>query len=175
MEKVIAEKKAWLDGIVEKYRQLNDACDAVIKVGAMNIDGPLCQAIWGAWEYLLQQCDHDDWISWYIYDNDCGKKGHRVYLSGSDEGIVIDSTEALARFLVTEPMTSSKDDDKGATLAGELIAMIRLNALRGTFATATVAEIDEHLQPWIARLLELRAATPTSLQRSTTPPSPDSA
>ena len=62
-------------------------------------------------------------------------------------------------------MTSSKDDDKGVTLAGELIAMIRINAHRGTFATATVAEIEAHLQPWIARLMELRAAEiPTQQQ-----------
>lgn len=62
-------------------------------------------------------------------------------------------------------MTSSKDDDKGVTLAGELIAMIRINALRGTFATATVAEIEAHLKPWIDRLLELRAAEiPTQQQ-----------
>jgi hypothetical protein len=104
MDTEVQIKKQWLDGIIKKYSQLNDACDAVIKVGAMDIEGPLCQAIWGAWEHLLQQCDHDDWISWYIYDNDCGKKSRRVYLSGSADGIVIDSTEALARFLVTDPL-----------------------------------------------------------------------
>lgn len=55
-------------------------------------------------------------------------------------------------------MSCSKNNDKGVTLAGELIAMIRINAHRGTFATATVAEIEAHLKPWIDRLLELRAA-----------------
>jgi hypothetical protein len=49
-----------------------------------------------------------------------------------------------------------RDCEKAATLAGELIAMIRVNALRGTFATATVEEIEEHMKPWIARLLEIR-------------------
>ena len=49
-----------------------------------------------------------------------------------------------------------RDCEKAATLAGELIAMIRLNALRGTFATATFEEIEDHLKPWIARLMEIR-------------------
>jgi hypothetical protein len=100
MENVIAEKKAWIDGILEKYHRLNEACDDVIDVGAMDIEGPLYKAIWGAWEHLLEQCDHDDWIAWYIHDNDCGERCHRIDTSGSADGIVIDSTEALARFLV---------------------------------------------------------------------------
>jgi len=49
-----------------------------------------------------------------------------------------------------------RDCEKAATLAGELIAMIRVNALRGTFATATFEEIEDHLKPWIARLMEIR-------------------
>jgi hypothetical protein len=100
MEKVIGEKKVWIDGIVEKYQRLNEACDAVIKVGAMDVEGPLWKAIWDGWEHLLEQCDPDDWISWYLHDNDCGERRHRVFPSKSADGIVIDSTEALARFLL---------------------------------------------------------------------------
>jgi hypothetical protein len=54
------------------------------------------------------------------------------------------------------PEKNCHDCEKAATLAGELIAMIRVNALRGTFATATFEEIEEHLKPWIARLMEIR-------------------
>jgi hypothetical protein len=42
--------------------------------------------------------------------------------------------------------------DKLAGLAGELIAMIRINVMRGTFAACTTEQIEEHLKPWIARL-----------------------
>jgi hypothetical protein len=49
-----------------------------------------------------------------------------------------------------------RDCEKASTLAGELIAMIRVNALRGTFATATFEEIEDHLKPWIARLMGIR-------------------
>ena len=41
-------------------------------------------------------------------------------------------------------------------LAGELIAAIRINTMRGTFAKATIEEVDEWLKPWIGRLDALR-------------------
>ena len=39
-------------------------------------------------------------------------------------------------------------------IAGELIAAIRINSLRGTFAASTHAEIEEWLKPWVARLAQ---------------------
>jgi len=42
--------------------------------------------------------------------------------------------------------------DEAKTLAGELIAMIRVNVMRGTFRDATIEQVDEHLRPWIERL-----------------------
>jgi hypothetical protein len=105
MDSDVQMKKQWIDGILEKYHQLNEACNDVIDVGAMDVEGLLFKAIWSAWEHLLEQCDHDDWIAWYIHDNDCGERRHRIYPSGSADGIVIDSTEALARFLIEEDRT----------------------------------------------------------------------
>lgn len=46
--------------------------------------------------------------------------------------------------------------DKATGLAGELIACIRINHLRGTFASASREEIEEWLNPWIARLESVR-------------------
>lgn len=47
---------------------------------------------------------------------------------------------------------ATKQRDEAATLAGELIAAIRINAMRGTFATAAPEQVDEWLQPFIQRL-----------------------
>lgn len=41
-------------------------------------------------------------------------------------------------------------------VAGELIACIRINHLRGTFASASREEIEEWIKPWIARLESVR-------------------
>jgi hypothetical protein len=42
--------------------------------------------------------------------------------------------------------------EKATMLAGELIATIRVNAMRGTFATATVEQIEEFIAPRIEQL-----------------------
>jgi hypothetical protein len=44
--------------------------------------------------------------------------------------------------------------DEYRMMAGELIAAIRINSLRGTFAASTHAEIEEWLKPWVARLAQ---------------------
>lgn len=46
--------------------------------------------------------------------------------------------------------------DKLATLAGELIAMVRVNAMRGATCRATDMEIDAALKPWVDRLENLK-------------------
>lgn len=45
--------------------------------------------------------------------------------------------------------------ERAERLAGELIATIRVNAMRGTFATATVEEIEEFIAPRIEQLKKI--------------------
>ena len=47
---------------------------------------------------------------------------------------------------------ASTELDAARTLAGELIAAIRINAMRETFATATPEQVYEWLKPYILRL-----------------------
>jgi hypothetical protein len=42
--------------------------------------------------------------------------------------------------------------DSLATICGELIASVRVNAMRGTFREATVEQIDGWLKPWVDKL-----------------------
>ena len=48
------------------------------------------------------------------------------------------------------------EKESAASLAAELIAIIRVNTLRGTWADATIEQVDEFLAPWIERLAKLR-------------------
>ena len=60
--------------IVADYKRLAAACDAAEKAGAMHPEGPLHEAIWKSHSLLLAQCDFAGWVSWFIFDNECGKK-----------------------------------------------------------------------------------------------------
>ena len=45
-----------------------------------------------------------------------------------------------------------RERDRMQALAGELIAMIRVNVMRSTFDGATIEQVDEHLKLWVERL-----------------------
>jgi len=69
--------KLWTDKItriVADYKRLDAACESARKAGCMDMEGPLFDAIWKSHSELLEQCDFCGWISWFICDNECGKK-----------------------------------------------------------------------------------------------------
>ena len=69
--------EAWeikITSLVEDYKQLTACCDAAYDAGALDPEGKLCTAIWNTYDNMLKHIDVDGWISWYIFDNDCGAK-----------------------------------------------------------------------------------------------------
>ena len=51
--------------------------------------------------------------------------------------------------------------DKAVALAGELVAIIRVNAMRGTWAGATPEQVDEFIAPWVEKLRVAQGHPPT--------------
>jgi hypothetical protein len=50
--------------------------------------------------------------------------------------------------------------DTAVMLAGELVAVIRVNAMRGTWAEATPEQVYEFLAPWIEKLRVTQGHSP---------------
>jgi len=46
--------------------------------------------------------------------------------------------------------------DRLRVIAGELIAMIRMNIMLGKFEKCTIEQIDEHIKPWIDNIAALK-------------------
>ena len=71
------QTRIWTDKItriVADYKRLAAASEAAEKAGCLEIEGNLNNAIWRSHSELLSQCDFAGWVSWYLYDNDCGTK-----------------------------------------------------------------------------------------------------
>lgn len=49
---------------------------------------------------------------------------------------------------------AERDAKANAVVAGELIASIRINFMRGTFANACLEDIDEFLKPYAERIIK---------------------
>lgn len=45
---------------------------------------------------------------------------------------------------------------KSAEIAGQLIAIIRVNTMRGTWETSSIQDVEDFLVPWIAKLDEVK-------------------
>ena len=101
-----------VNGIVTDYRRLDNACDAALKAGAMDPSGPLHDAIWRTFSGMLERIDVDDWITWFIYENECGKKAMEAKGCGKRGLTPIKTPRHLAR-LIVESEEHSRMNVKG--------------------------------------------------------------
>ena len=61
--------------IFAAYEKLDLASSKAIEAGCLDPNGPFYDAIWRGFDDMMQVVDPHTWISWYIYDNEMGKKG----------------------------------------------------------------------------------------------------
>jgi myo-inositol-hexaphosphate 3-phosphohydrolase len=98
--------KEWtetIDRVVESYRKLNEVCKQCIEVGAMYTDGKLWSAIWDSFDTMLNCIDDkNEWLSWYIYENNCGKNKYEAKAANQKKAKIISRSEDLAKLIVSD-------------------------------------------------------------------------
>lgn len=55
------------------YMKLNCAIEDAMEVGMLDINGPLCEALFEQQEYLMGKAGLD-WLEWYVFETDCGRE-----------------------------------------------------------------------------------------------------
>lgn len=96
----IAKATAMVEAVVEAHKRLSTEVNAFIDVGAMSPDSKLFSAIWGAFNVLMAQFDKEDWIAWYIYENDYGKRGFEASAKAGRLPTPIKTYKDLAKLIV---------------------------------------------------------------------------
>ena len=86
------EKLAILDETVRLYKELSAACEAFADLTGAAYDKGLLDKVWRCVEYHRRHTaaligDDFDWLSWYIFENDCGERGHKAGFSGKERPI----------------------------------------------------------------------------------------
>lgn len=69
--------EAWeikINQVVKVFKTLSAACDKAHAAGCLEPEGNLDKVIWTSFESLVDTVDCGGWISWFIWDNQCGKK-----------------------------------------------------------------------------------------------------
>jgi hypothetical protein len=86
-----------LNTIIASYERLDIATKNAEKAGCLDMTGPLFDAIWRGFENVLSVVDDGAWISWFIYDNDMGKKGLSVVIDSKK--IKVKTVKALLKII----------------------------------------------------------------------------
>lgn len=95
-----------LERIVKAYQTLSAVCDEANKLGTLNEDGKLFDAIWRMFDTLLSELETEmkcaDWLNWFIYDCDCGKKKMQVIPASGKRPMAIATPRDLAKLILLE-------------------------------------------------------------------------
>ena len=86
-----------LKTIIDAHVALEIATDNAVKAGCLDVNGPLFDAVWRGFESVVSVVDDYAWISWFVYDNDMGKKGLSVTIDGKK--MKVNTVKALLKIM----------------------------------------------------------------------------
>lgn len=83
------EKKLLVSRLLLCHKNLDHAFESLGSSVGLNPDSPLFSAAWGAFDGYTRVVsdligDRGSWLSWHIYENDCGKNGMKVVTSSEE-------------------------------------------------------------------------------------------
>ncbi len=132
-------------------------CDAVFGITFANREQALDALISKVFGARVTYSDQDGCCNDPDHDSICAERqesrGLRREWNRLD-GLRIEN-QKLIESLTAENEILRRHRDRYNLLAGELIAMIRVNVQRGAFNAVSSEELDAFLQPWIERRLEI--------------------
>ncbi len=91
--------------IVDAYKELNKLSEHMADIfGCSSTDGAFWDPVWKLLDVAIDQLsenigDRSDWISWYIFDNQCGKKGLEVRLADGKKLKKIKTVDDLVKVI----------------------------------------------------------------------------
>lgn len=95
-----------LERIVKAYQMLDAACNTANEIGTLDPNGLLFEAIWRMFETLLSELETEmkcaDWLNWFIYDCDCGKRKMQVIPTRGRKPETIATPRDLAKLILLE-------------------------------------------------------------------------
>ena len=79
-KKISPDQKKVLEKFLEQYKKMDSNFEEIFSIfGIGVVDSKLFDGCYGLIDFCVEILsllvdDKDDWINWYIYDNECGKK-----------------------------------------------------------------------------------------------------
>jgi len=81
-----------LKSVVQRYRKLKGVTEQFNALAGATSDSPLLLAAWEVFDAYVDQVsekigDKADWLTWFIWENECGARGFEVGMTGSHRKI----------------------------------------------------------------------------------------
>lgn len=94
-----------LDKTVLNYKNLDLVFDQANDLGIFPSEGHFFDTVWKSFEGLIEVIEKQldtDWISWYIFDNQCGEKELRGQTGSMKKPKTIKNTKELAQLILED-------------------------------------------------------------------------
>lgn len=74
------DAKEYLENLVDTYRRMDEQWDKLSELTGFQCDAPFGQTYWATLSILIDAYstilgDQSESLDWFVWDNDCGKKG----------------------------------------------------------------------------------------------------
>jgi hypothetical protein len=89
--------QAKIERIIALYKKMSKAFDGAR--GIIDPNSDISSASWGAFCGMLKEIDQDNWISWHIWENECGKNEFDAIING--EKVVVKTPADLAKVMLS--------------------------------------------------------------------------
>lgn len=93
----IMAKTLELEDVYEKYKNLYTVIDEGVRIGLIDVEGAMYQALLQLHERLFDAANLE-WLSWYIFDNDHGKAEETIEVNG--KAVTVKSLRDLAELML---------------------------------------------------------------------------
>jgi hypothetical protein len=98
------EKQAAIQALVDRKQQLDTMYTTLKIYFGLNPEGRMWTLLWDTYQkwvdiVALSMRDTSHWISWYIFDNECGTHGLTASLGEASEMVPVTSVEELMPFI----------------------------------------------------------------------------
>jgi len=88
-----------LSKLLKAYKSIHNQTDKAAEIGLLDIGGKFHEAIFESIETIIKVIDPDLWITWYIYDTECGKKCNHAWDSDGKEYVITNDKEFVKMFM----------------------------------------------------------------------------
>lgn len=77
------EKNFIIENLVANHQAVHEQAEQLNKLTGATFDSPFFGAVWQAMDGYIEAVargvgDTDEWIKWFIHENNCGKNGHEA-------------------------------------------------------------------------------------------------